>query len=159
MSAVHTLSSSSSVKKKDEVTKKRKKAGREKNVKIDVKDNEYGNLMKKNDEKSGKDTNSIDTSEVEDLFNALAKSKKKKKAEAEADAKRQKSEQEKERKEKKRSLAVKEEVLSFSDIISPDPPIHRWDKESGLPVYKCAALKTEDGGGTPLCPFDCNCCF
>ena len=46
-------------------------------------------------------------------------------------------------------------------ITNPEAPIHRWDKESGLPVYKAAALKafTEESGGTADCPFDCNCCF
>ena len=72
-----------------------------------------------------------------------------------------------EKKEMKMMLMMKEgvnkdeigTVSSSGVIISPNPPIHRWDKESGLPVYKCRALKTEDGGGTALCPFDCNCCF
>ena len=46
-------------------------------------------------------------------------------------------------------------------ISNPEAPIHRWDKETGLPVYKAAALKafTEESGGGPDCPFDCNCCF
>eukprot|EP01041_Mallomonas_annulata_P005901 gene5901-11913_t len=44
-------------------------------------------------------------------------------------------------------------------IISPDPPVHRYDKESGLPVYKAHLLLVGKGGGTPLCPFDCDCCF
>ncbi len=44
-------------------------------------------------------------------------------------------------------------------IISPEAPIHRYDQESGLPVYKAHLLKVGEGGGTPLCPFDCDCCF
>lgn len=44
-------------------------------------------------------------------------------------------------------------------IISPDPPIERIDKKTGLPVYKAHLLKIGEGGGTPLCPFDCDCCF
>lgn len=48
---------------------------------------------------------------------------------------------------------------AYGTIISPDPPVHRIDKETGLKVYKYAALKVGDGGGTPLCPFDCDCCF
>ena len=39
-------------------------------------------------------------------------------------------------------------------IVNPEAPIHRWDAESGLPVYKAALLKVGDGGGTPLCPVD-----
>mmetsp|Transcript_500 Transcript_500/g.507 ORF Transcript_500/g.507 Transcript_500/m.507 type:complete len:118 (-) Transcript_500:140-493(-) len=44
-------------------------------------------------------------------------------------------------------------------IISPDVPVHRIDKETGLPVYKAHLLKIGKGGGTLLCPFECNCCF
>lgn len=44
-------------------------------------------------------------------------------------------------------------------IISPDPTVHRFDDATGLPVYKYYHLKVGEGGGTPLCPFDCNCCF
>eukprot|EP01041_Mallomonas_annulata_P003501 gene3501-6968_t len=51
-------------------------------------------------------------------------------------------------------------IHSGSDvIISPDPPVHRYDKESGLPVYKAHLLLVGNGGGTPRCPFDCDCCF
>lgn len=46
-----------------------------------------------------------------------------------------------------------------SRIISPEAPLERIDKESGLPVYKAHLLKVGEGGGTPLCPFDCDCCF
>jgi len=44
-------------------------------------------------------------------------------------------------------------------IISPEAPLERIDKESGLPVYKAHLLRVGKGGGTPLCPFDCDCCF
>jgi hypothetical protein len=44
-------------------------------------------------------------------------------------------------------------------IVSPDAPVHRFDRASGLPVYKAHLLKVGEGGGTPLCPFDCDCCF
>lgn len=42
---------------------------------------------------------------------------------------------------------------------SQAPSVHRWTSE-GLPVYKYfhLGMKQEDGG-TPLCPFDCKCCF
>lgn len=42
---------------------------------------------------------------------------------------------------------------------SPEAPVHRIDAASGLPVYKAALLRAGDGGGTALCPFDCDCCF
>jgi hypothetical protein len=47
----------------------------------------------------------------------------------------------------------------FPTIVNPEAPVHRIDKATGLPVYKAHLLKVGEGGGTPLCPFDCNCCF
>ena len=44
-------------------------------------------------------------------------------------------------------------------IISPEAPLERIDKATGLPVYKAHLLKVGEGGGTPLCPYDCDCCF
>ena len=44
-------------------------------------------------------------------------------------------------------------------IISPEAPVERIDKESGFKVYKAHLLKVGEGGGTPHCPFDCDCCF
>ncbi|EOD09190.1 hypothetical protein EMIHUDRAFT_120743 [Emiliania huxleyi CCMP1516] len=37
--------------------------------------------------------------------------------------------------------------------------VHRHDSSSGLRVYKAHDLGLGRGGGTPLCPFDCKCCF
>mmetsp|Transcript_2032 Transcript_2032/g.2732 ORF Transcript_2032/g.2732 Transcript_2032/m.2732 type:complete len:144 (+) Transcript_2032:99-530(+) len=34
----------------------------------------------------------------------------------------------------------------------------RYD-DDGLPIYTAESLKIGKGGGTSLCPFDCNCCF
>jgi hypothetical protein len=31
--------------------------------------------------------------------------------------------------------------------------------EDGLPIYTVSELKIGLGGGSELCPFDCNCCF
>jgi Eukaryotic protein of unknown function (DUF1764) len=44
-------------------------------------------------------------------------------------------------------------------IISPEAPVERIDPESGYKVYKAHILKVGEGGGTALCPFDCDCCF
>lgn len=44
-------------------------------------------------------------------------------------------------------------------IISPEAPVERIDPESGYKVYKAHILKVGEGGGTELCPFDCDCCF
>jgi hypothetical protein len=42
-------------------------------------------------------------------------------------------------------------------IGQPEAPLERI--QDGVPVYKAHLLKVGDGGGTPDCPFDCNCCF
>lgn len=40
-----------------------------------------------------------------------------------------------------------------------EPRVHRYT-DAGLPVYKFYHLgMAQDDGGTPLCPFDCDCCF
>ena len=105
--------------------------------------------------------------EIDELFNTAKKSKKEKSDSTEeiSDAKKKK---------KARTQAVVSQVRSDEDastyglltcnqaassIISPEAPIHRFDTESGLPVYKAHLLKVGEGGGTPLCPFDCDCCF
>lgn len=46
-----------------------------------------------------------------------------------------------------------------SQIINPEAPLERIDPATGLPVYKAHILKVGEGGGTPLCPFECACCF
>ncbi len=40
-----------------------------------------------------------------------------------------------------------------------EAPLERIDLESGYPVYKAHLLGVGGGGGSPLCPFDCFCCF
>ncbi len=70
--------------------------------------------------------------------------------------------------EKKRKIHVEPERDStyglvesngYRPIISPEAPLERIDPESGYPVYKAHLLKVGEGGGTELCPFDCDCCF
>ena len=46
-----------------------------------------------------------------------------------------------------------------SQIVNPEAPLERIDPATGLPVYKAHILKVGEGGGTPLCPFECACCF
>ena len=50
-------------------------------------------------------------------------------------------------------------VGSNSIVKAPEAPLERIDPESGLPVYKAYLLEVGGGGGTELCPFDCECCF
>ena len=35
----------------------------------------------------------------------------------------------------------------------------RYDAETGLKIYREDQLNLGKGGNTPLCPFDCDCCF
>ena len=128
--------------------------------------------MKNNETSSTKREKEDNDNELDDLF-AEARRKKKRKMMDEMDG------ETKEAPEAKSTTEIDERTgLSPPDknygriksnikidvdprITNPEAPIHRWDKESGLPVYKAAALKvfTEDSGGGPDCPFDCNCCF
>ena len=50
-------------------------------------------------------------------------------------------------------------IHSKNVIKAPEAPLERIDAESGLPVYKAHLLEVGGGGGTELCPFDCECCF
>jgi membrane protein involved in colicin uptake len=52
------------------------------------------------------------------------------------------------------------EAYDLDSAIDPqNASVHRFDSASGLRVYKAHALGLGRGGGTPLCPFDCKCCF
>ena len=100
-------------------------------------------------------------SEIDDIFSAKAK-KQSKTAEcdteipAEIKIKKLKKEVDLPRKNKTHGIVAS----SRGSIASPNPSFERIDADSGLKVYK-AHLLTDDGegGGTALCPFDCDCCF
>eukprot|EP00968_Pinguiococcus_pyrenoidosus_P002179 scaffold114_cov361-Pinguiococcus_pyrenoidosus.AAC.16 len=90
-------------------------------------------------------------SEIADLF--AASEKKSSKEETESAAAPSKAI------DKKREAAPKRvKVDRFDPRRQPDPPVHRWDSESGLPVYKAHLLKLDifgeyngaKGGDTPL---------
>ncbi|CAD6921316.1 unnamed protein product [Tilletia controversa] len=51
--------------------------------------------------------------------------------------------------------AVDEDDLAFADSRGSA----RKRTEEGFPIYSESELKIGQGGGTPLCPFDCDCCF
>ena len=103
-------------------------------------------------------SNSIESSnEIEDLFESL-KSKKKKKNEEDQLVVISEKKKKKKIKESNSNNIISPDSNS-NCIISPEPPVHRLDAETGLPVYKAHLLKVGEGGGTKLCPFDCNCCF
>jgi len=92
---------------------------------------------------------------IDDLF---SKAVAKKKQDQEHAREQKEKEEEAEKREKKVADEAKRAMTAGS---STEPRIHRWDKESGLPVYKYYDLRMgEPGSGfTPLCPFDCDCCF
>jgi hypothetical protein len=104
--------------------------------------------------------------ESEELFSSAQKGAGSdlKKPQAAATAKKEANTQ----KNSKRKSAIDEKSSSYGviqseynaiKIVNPEAPLERIDPESGLPVYKAHLLKVGEGGGTPLCPFDCNCCF
>ena len=94
--------------------------------------------------------------DIDDLFNKLNRTKKETKLKAEKLLM-------KEEKEAKRALQASQELVSEKGekfrFKSPEAPLERYDRDSGLPVYKAHLLEVGGGGGTALCPFDCNCCF
>ncbi|GAA98303.1 uncharacterized protein L969DRAFT_46299 [Mixia osmundae IAM 14324] len=51
--------------------------------------------------------------------------------------------------------AMTEEDAAFGDSRGTT----RRRTDDGLPIYDAAELKIGLGGDTPLCPFDCDCCF
>ena len=91
---------------------------------------------------------------VDDIFAALKKEKRPPKAE-------------KPKKKAKRDAAAdRAEDDAWRAGRPPTPPgrqenpqVHRYAAD-GLPVYKYFHLgMDQQDGGTPLCPFDCDCCF
>lgn len=103
---------------------------------------------------------------LDDIFGGLAG------ARAARDAKRQAAEAERARSEAAVAAAARQkpptelvrdpifgEVYESERVDPQNARVHRHDQESGLRVFKAHALGLGRGGGTRLCPFDCNCCF
>lgn len=68
-----------------------------------------------------------------------------------------KKEEKKEKKEIKKIEKIEKnekECINFLYVVKPV----KYDKD-GLPIYTEEQLKLGTGGNTPLCPFDCDCCF
>jgi len=116
--------------------------------------------------------------DIDELFGAAIKSKEETEQERKVqnknkvNAKEDTEDEQKlmKRKKKKKSTLVEGDAVASRSvahhgiigtpfIISPEAPLERIDGDSGLPVYKAHLLKVGEGGGTELCPFDCNCCF
>src|SRR3546814_2379327 len=56
------------------------------------------------------------------------------------------------------TMQLNRDASLFSQDKQPEAKPVRFDEE-GLPVYKEADLKINQGGWTEHCPFDCDCCF
>lgn len=65
-----------------------------------------------------------------------------------------KKEVKKEKKEIKKIEKNEKDCINYLYIVKPV----KYDKD-GLPIYTEEQLKLGTGGNTPLCPFDCDCCF
>lgn len=58
------------------------------------------------------------------------------------------------------TASLETEGMKKNRVKGADSPIPlRIDGDSGLPIYSAEQLKMGGGGGTALCPFDCDCCF
>mmetsp|Transcript_23703 Transcript_23703/g.28529 ORF Transcript_23703/g.28529 Transcript_23703/m.28529 type:complete len:103 (-) Transcript_23703:340-648(-) len=87
---------------------------------------------------------------LDEIFSALSKESKKKKHDPEKKKIQQKE---------KKIMSKEEEAEWKVGSRTKEPSVHRYTAE-GLPVYKYYHLgMKQDDGGTPLCPFDCDCCF
>ena len=104
----------------------------------------------------------VGSKEIDDLFRAAKKKSNERKDDAIDENKAQKPKKFRVQVENRSSSEAAYGIMKSAnntDIINPEAPLERIDAESGLPVYKAHLLKVGEGGGTPLCPFDCNCCF
>ncbi|KAK8792856.1 hypothetical protein WA158_005020 [Blastocystis sp. Blastoise] len=126
--------------------KKQIKSGN--NSKKEVKD-AHSKTEKKHtaEKKQVKDIKHKSSLDMDSLFSD-AKTKKQQKVDEET--KKNREEMRKVRKElDARTQFKQQESIQFTRI----------DKETGLKVYTPESLGIGKGGNTPLCPFDCDCCF
>ena len=106
-------------------------------------------------------SNNADES-IDELFQNFKAEKRKRQDRIESERKLEAAQRRKAREERRRAEKSALAASSLGEpfrLVSPEAPVHRIDEATGLPVYKAHLLKVGEGGGTPLCPFDCNCCF
>jgi len=105
--------------------------------------------------------------DMDDIFGGLSAAKQAKRA-REAQAAREAAEAAKAEAKRAKAHARREMVRDpvfgeeYDQSMTVDPMsarVHRFDQPSGLNVYKAHHLGLGRGGDTPLCPFDCSCCF
>ena len=121
-------------------------------------DDKFLQCNKKNmcDKHSPQLTNNELLKDLDDIFESVKPVQEMKSKEIDSSSKKSKNDKIKQNKE---SAKITNGVKGNGSIVSPNPPVHRYDKATGLPVYKYTALLVGDGGGTSQCPFDCDCCF
>ena len=108
---------------------------------------------------------------IDDIF-ASAKSEKKKKVREEVEALKEKEHQQQKKKREKKKRdgaggtdgekfvpAVYSQTKDDIDLDALLPRYRRKKTNEGYVVYSERELRINQGGGTPLCPFECNCCF
>ena len=103
---------------------------------------------------------------LDDIFAALAPKKAERKQEqdrAAAEAAAAEAAAEKVKKKEKREKLIDPvfgEEYDLDSIVNPQmAQVHRVDQRTGLNVFKAHHLGIGRGGYTPLCPFDCKCCY
>eukprot|EP00904_Undaria_pinnatifida_P003143 jgi/Undpi1/1282/HiC_scaffold_11.g04674.m1 len=97
------------------------------------------------------------TGTIDDIFSGVKRLKEEKKEEeAERVAKKKKMKEEHKRRQANPFTGEggSAKRWGWADEVKPV----RFDDE-GLPIYTWESLRIGQGGGTELCPFDCDCCF
>ena len=116
---------------------------------------------------------------IEDIFASAKEAKRKKEEKEKLDKEREDGEKRKEKRKQeegargeKKSNKSKEDKKGKAfvattynrerddvDLNSILPRYKRKKTNEGFAVYSEKELRINQGGGTSLCPFDCNCCF
>ena len=94
-------------------------------------------------------------SAIDDIFSAGMEQKRAKEA---SEKKKQQEKANAEAKERRKRARIKTKEREASAKNSQNAKPSRYD-EAGLAIYTEESLGIGQGGGTELCPFDCQCCF
>ena len=126
-------------------------------------------VAKEEEEPQAKKAKKVTTDEIDDIFASSKKKKEEtaKKAEEEKGAPRSAKAPKKAKKDagataQSRPLHAKkapEATSNLDDLLDPKATKKGRKYVDGLPVYTYEELGiSANSGGTPLCPFDCDCC-
>ncbi|KAK8817932.1 hypothetical protein WA556_002349 [Blastocystis sp. ATCC 50177/Nand II] len=77
----------------------------------------------------------------------------------EAKETKEKNEKKKEKELKKEKIRMRKEFEAINEMKATHGDPIGYDEESGMKIYREDQLNIGKGGNTPLCPFDCDCCF